>query len=311
MRAVVYDEYGDESVLRLAELPPPKVGIHCVLVRVMAVSINPLDYKVREGKLDEVLDTVFPVVPGWDVAGVVESAHYTVRDFVPGDEVMGFVWKDFIHQGTFAELVSAPARTLVRKPNNVTWAQAAGLPLAGLTAYQALKTIDIHPGDVILVHGAAGGVGSLGAQIARIRGALVIGTASQRNTEYLRELGVEPVLYGDGLSDRVRALAPNGVNGVMDCFGNGSLSALRSLLARGVGADQMVTTPDRLLAADIGAQWIGVRTDSDDLAQLATWVDNGALTVPVGIELPLAEVAEAHRSIKSGHTRGKIVLTVE
>lgn len=311
MRAIAFDRYGDESVLNLVEVPEPKVGHFRVLVRVKAAGVNPLDYKVVGGAVDGVLDTYFPVVPGYDVAGVVESVHYTVREFAPGDEVIGYVWMDYLHHGAYAELVSAPVRTLARKPPNASWEEAAGLPAAGLTAYQALNEIEVGPGDTLLVNGASGGVGSLGVQIAQILGASVIGTASEPNHEFLRDLGVEPVVYGDGLAERVRALAPTGVDGIVDFFGGGFLGASMSLLRRGLGPDRLVTVADRVHAADIGARWIGVRPDAEDLSQLVEWVDKGTLVVHVSAALPLAEAAAAHRRVRSGHTRGKVVLTID
>lgn len=310
MKAIAYEQYGDESVLRLVDLPTPKVGPDRALVRVKAAGVNPADFKVRQGALDSMLDTYFPVVPGWDVAGVVESVGYTSHVFAPGDEVIGYVWMDYLHHGTYAEFVSAPVRTLVRKPSNTTWEQAAGLPLAGLTAYQALKAIRISQGDTILVHGAAGGVGSLGVQIARVLGANVIGTASERNHDFLRDLGVEPVQYGDGMPEQVRALAPDGVDAVVDYFGGGSLDASTALVAPGVDADQMVTVADGMGAMELGAHVVGVRPDADDLSQLVAWVEKGALTVHVSDSLPLDMAIEAHRRIQAGHTRGKIVLTI-
>jgi len=148
----------------------------------------------------------FPLIPGWDVAGVVEAVGADATEFAVGDEVVGYVRKDHLQHGTFAELVAAPVRTLARKPASLSWTEAAGLPLAGLTALQALRRVGVTAGDTVLVHGAAGGVGSLGVQVAVALGARAIGTASERNHEFLTSLGAEPAAYGDGLADRVRAL---------------------------------------------------------------------------------------------------------
>jgi NADPH:quinone reductase-like Zn-dependent oxidoreductase len=311
MRAIAFEEFGDETVLDLVDLPRPNVGHFRALVRVKAAGVNPIDDKIRQGKMDGVIDTFFPVVPGWDLAGVVEEVHYTATGFQPGDEVIGCAYPDYLHHGSYAELVPVPVRALARKPRNATWEQSAGLPTAGLTAYQALEAIQARAGDTVLVHGASGGLGSLAVQIARILGAKVIGTASERNHEFLRDLGAQPVRYGDGWADRVRALAPDGVDGVVDLFGGGLLGESLPLLAPGVGPDRMVTVADRLHAADLGARWIGVRPDGGDLSQLAAWVEDGALTVHVSEVLPLADAATAHRKIREGHTRGKIVLTFD
>ncbi|MEU3727739.1 alcohol dehydrogenase catalytic domain-containing protein, partial [Streptomyces sp. NPDC031705] len=216
MRAMTYETYGGTEVLAESRLPVPKVAPGEVLVRVRCAAVNPVDWKIMSGGLDGMMDTVFPVVPGWDVAGTVERVGIDAPEFTPGDEVMGYARKDWVHGGTFAEFVSVPVRCLAPKPASLDWGQAAGLPLAGLTAYQLLTRLGTGAGDTVLVHGAAGGVGSLGVQIARALGARVIGTASPRNHDRLRELGCEPVAYGDGLTERVRALAPEGATVVAD-----------------------------------------------------------------------------------------------
>ena len=189
MRAITYSRYGGADVLELTEQPTPKVGPDSVLVRVRAASVNPVDWKVRAGYLDAVMDVTFPVVPGWDVAGVVERVGLDTPELQVGDEVYGYVRRDWVQGGTFAELVAAPVRTLARKPSSLSFEEAAAVPLAGLTAYQAIRRAGVRAGQTVLVHAAAGGVGAFAVQIARSLGARVIGTASERNHEYLRGLG--------------------------------------------------------------------------------------------------------------------------
>ncbi len=209
MRAMAYDGYGDPDVLRLTDLPRPKVGPGEVLIRVRSAAVNPVDWKIMSGGLDALMDIRFPVVPGWDVAGVVEQLGLDVPELTVGDEVMAYARKDYVHGGTFAELVTVPVRARPQAAS-LSWDEAAGLPFAGLTAYQVLSRLDVSE-DTVLVHGAAGGVGALGVQIARSLGARVIGTASPANHDWVRALGAQPVAYGDGLAERVRALAPDGV----------------------------------------------------------------------------------------------------
>lgn len=187
MKGISYSRYGGPDVLEFGEVGDPKVGPDAVLVKVRAAAVNPVDWKCREGYLDGMLDPVFPVVPGWDVSGVVVQPGVSVPEFTAGDEVIGYVREDFLSRGTFAEYVAAPVRTLARKPRNLTWEEAAGLPLAGLTAYQVLvKALQVGRGDTVLVHAAAGGVGSIAVQLARHLGARVIGTASEGNHDFLR-----------------------------------------------------------------------------------------------------------------------------
>ncbi|MGW7196913.1 NADP-dependent oxidoreductase [Streptomyces chryseus] len=307
MKAIIYRTYGAPDVLEYADVPNPKVGPDAVLVRVRAAAVNPVDWKIQAGYLDAALDAVFPVVPGWDVAGVVEQVGVGVTEFAPGDEVMGYVREDFVSRGTFAEYVAAPVRTLARKPAALTFEQAAGLPLAGLTAYQALTgPLNVGEGDTLLVHAAAGGVGSLAVQIARALGVRVIGTASERNHDFLRSLGAEPVTYGDGLADRVRALAPGGVDAVLDLVGGDALKISPELLAPG---GRLASIADGAVVG-LGGTYVFVRPDADDLTALAELAERGALAVEVAAVFPLEQAADAMRLSMEGHTRGKIALSV-
>jgi NADPH:quinone reductase-like Zn-dependent oxidoreductase len=310
MKAIVYHSYGDESVLALEEVPQPKVSADRALVKIHAAGVNPVDYHVRNGLMDSMLDVQFPVIPGWDMAGTVERIGYTAEGFAEGDEVLGYVTMDFLHHGTYAEYIAAPLRTLVRKPEALGWDEAAALPLAGLTAYQALLKVGIEPGQTVLVHGAAGGVGSLGIQILGILGAKVIGTSSAGNLPFVESLGATAITYGDDLDSSVRDLAPKGVDVVVDYYGKGMLAASRGLLAEGRGPEHMVTVADGRAAIGMGAHVIGVRPDTGHLRQLVEWAAQSRLKVPVTRVLPLEAAAEAHRLMATGHARGKTVITV-
>ncbi|WP_371481449.1 NADP-dependent oxidoreductase [Kitasatospora sp. NBC_00315] len=307
MKAITYRTYGGPDVLVYGDVPEPKLGADAVLVKVRAASVNPVDWKIQAGYLDSVMDTVFPVIPGWDVAGVVERVGVGVTEFAPGDEVIGYVREDMVGRGTFAEYVAAPVRTLARKPAALDFEQAAGLPLAGLTAYQALtRALEVKPGQSVLVHAAAGGVGSLAVQIAVALGARVIGTAGEHNQDYLRGLGAEPVTYGEGLADRVRALAPGGVDAVLDLIGGDALQISPGLLAEG---GRLASIADGAVLA-LGGQYVFVRPDGGDLTALAALADSGRLRVEVAATFPLERAADAQRLNAGGHTRGKVVVTV-
>ncbi|RZU11754.1 NADP-dependent oxidoreductase [Streptomyces sp. BK239] len=308
MKGITYNRYGGPEVLEYGEVRDPKVGPDSVLVKVRAAAVNPVDWKCREGYLDGILDAVFPVVPGWDVAGVVVQPGAAVTEFAVGDEVIGYVREDFLSRGTFAEYVAAPVRTLARKPRNLTWEEAAGLPLVGLTAYQVLtKALEVKRGDTVLVHAAAGGVGSVAVQIARHLGARVIGTASETNHDFVRSLGGEPVSYGEGMAERVRGLAPEGVDAAFDTIGGDTLKTSANLLA-----------PDGRLAsiadgdvAEYGGHYCFVRPDTEDLTRLAELAEQGVVSVHVSETFPLERAEEAHRRNQEGRTRGKIVVTVD
>jgi NADPH:quinone reductase-like Zn-dependent oxidoreductase len=305
MKAITFAEFGDPDILALTDVPDPKVGPGEVLIRVRSASVNPVDWKVAKGYLAPLMHVEFPAIPGWDVAGVVEAVGLDTPEWSVGDEVIAYARKDWVHGGTFAELVTAPVRTVARKPTSLDWNQAAGLPLAGLTAYQLLHRLGTTSGDTVLIHAAAGGVGLLGVQIARALGARVIGTASEGNHEFLRGLGAEPVTYGDGLAQRVRALAPEGVDVVADFVG-GVLEETLAVLKEG-GTHGSITDGT---VAEHGGLSIWVRPDAHDLAALADLADAGKLTVPVAQIFPLRDAAKAFELSQGGHVRGKIAIEV-
>ena len=304
MRAAVYDRYSrnpDDVVVR--EVPEPKVFPGSVLVEVRAAGVNPVDWKVMAGYLDGILDARFPVVPGWDVAGVVEGLGPDTPEFAVGDEVLAYARKDVLGAGTFAERVAVSATAVARKPAAMTWEQAAGLPLAGGTALRTLDSLGDLDGRILLVHGAAGGVGGLAVQIGVARGARVIGTASERNHDYLRGLGAAPVAYGDGLAERVRALAGGPVDAVAD-FAGGQLETTLAVLRDG-GCHSSVADGS---VVEHGGRYIWVRPDGTETARLTELVERGQLRVEVAQTFPLEGVAEAFRLSESRHTRGKLVI---
>ncbi|MEU9667775.1 NADP-dependent oxidoreductase [Streptomyces bobili] len=308
MKGISYSRYGGPEVLEYGEVRDPKVGPDSVLVKVRAAAVNPVDWKCREGYLDGALEAVFPVVPGWDVSGVVVQPGPAVGEFSVGDEVIGYVREDFLSRGTFAEYVAAPVRTLARKPRNLTWEQAAGLPLVGLTAYQVLtKALQVKRGETVLIHAAAGGVGSIAVQLARHLGARPIGTASEANHDFVRSLGGEPVTYGNGLAERVRGLAPEGVDAAFDTIGGDTLKTSANLLAP---EGRLVSIADGDVV-DYGGHYFFVRPDPDDLTRLAELAEQGVVSVHVSQTFPLDRAADAHRRSEEGRTRGKIVVTVD
>ncbi|NKY39074.1 NADP-dependent oxidoreductase [Cellulomonas septica] len=307
MRAITYSRYGGTDVLELTEQPTPKVGADTVLVRVRAASVNPVDWKVRQGYLDPIMDVHFPVVPGWDVAGVVEKVGLDTPEYQVGDEVFGYVRKDWVHGGTFAEYVSAPVRTLARKPSSLSFEEAAAVPLAGLTAYQSITRAGVTAGQTVLVHAAAGGVGGFAVQIAKALGATVVGTASESNHEFLRGLGAEPVTYGDGLVERVRAIAPDGVDVVLDYGSPDAVETAPALLRDGGTIASIVDAKAR---DELGGHYVWVRPDSADLAALGALIDEGKVRVEVAQVFDLADAAAAHEASASGHVRGKVVVRV-
>ncbi|WP_328337576.1 NADP-dependent oxidoreductase [Streptomyces violaceus] len=308
MKAISYSRYGGPEVLAFGEVRDPKVGPDAVLVKVRAASVNPVDWKAREGYLDTILEPVFPVVPGWDVSGVVVRPGVAVSEFDVGDEVIGYVREDFLSRGTFAEYVAAPLRALARKPRNLSFEEAAGLPLVGLTACQVLlKVLQVKRGETVLVHAAAGGVGSIAVQLGTHLGARVIGTASESNHDFVRGLGGEPVTYGEGLGERVRGLAPEGVDAVFDTVGGDAMKVSANLLAP---EGRLVSIADGDVV-NYGGRYYFVRPDAEDLQRLTDLAEQGVVSVHVSETFPLERAADAHLRSQEGRTRGKIVVTVD
>ncbi|MFG2643959.1 NADP-dependent oxidoreductase [Streptomyces sp. NPDC048370] len=308
MKAISYSRYGGPEVLEYGERPDPKVGPDDVLVKVRAAAVNPVDWKAQAGYLDGMIDAVFPVIPGWDVSGVVVQPGVSVTEFTVGDEVMGYVREDFLSRGTFAEYVAAPVRTLARKPRTVGFEESAALPLAGLTAYQVLhQALAVRPGDTVLVHAAASGVGSMAVQIARHLGCRVIGAAREEGQERVKELGAEPVVFDEHtFVQQVRALAPDGVDAAFDTIGGPFLKKTADVLAP---EGRLASIADGEVLA-LGGRYFWVRPAPEDLAALAVLVDEGVLSVRVARSFPLEEAAEAQRANQEGGLQGKVVVTV-
>lgn len=305
MRAMTYDRYGDNAVLELSELPTPKVGPGQILVRVTRASVNPVDWKVMAGGLDAMMDAHFPVVPGWDVAGVVEQIGPDTPEFAVGDRVASYGRKMVVSGGTFAEYVTLPAEFASMIPDGVTDDAAAALPLTGLTAKRSIEALDLSDGDTVLIHAASGGVGYLASQLALAKGATVIGTASEANAGKLTAIGVTPVAYGDGLEDRVREIAPDGVDAVADYIGD-VLDVTLAVLTEG-GRHVSITDPT---VTEHGGRWLWVRPDAAGLAELLRLVDVGELTLDIDRTYPLDQVAEAFQVSQAGEAKGKLLIDV-
>jgi NADPH:quinone reductase-like Zn-dependent oxidoreductase len=299
-RAVRYDKYGGIEVLGVAEVERPAPGDGQVLVRVKAAGINPGEATVREGVMHDQWPATFPSGQGSDFAGVVEECN--ADGFAAGDEVLGFV----DDRSSQAEYVVADAENVTRKPPEVSWEAAGALPVAGTTAWAALRAVDVRDGDTLLVSGAAGGVGSLVVQLARNAGAKVIGLASKRNHDWLREHGATPVAYGNGLADRIRAIAT--VDALVDTFGSGYVKLAVEEL--GVARERIDTIRDWDAVETYGVKRDGnaVGAKREVLAELAAEIAAGRLEVPIAATYPLERVRDAYTELERRHTRGKIVL---
>jgi len=307
VRAASFSTYGGPEVLEVGEQPDPPVGPDVVLVRARATSVNPVDWKIREGYLQERYPHHLPVIPGWDVAGVVEKVGPAVVTGVrEGVEVWGYVRRDDVSHGTAAELVAAPERTVSRKPAGLPFEEAACVPLAGLTAYQCLtEALRVAPGDRVLVHAASGGVGQMAIQIATALGAEVIGTASPGNHDLVRSLGATTVLdHGAGA---ISGQLDGPVDAVLDLVGGDALT----------DAPHQVKDPTRIASVidpptvlGMDGRYVIVRPDRGHLDALATLVDEGRLRVTVARTFDLDDIGEAHRLSQEGHPGGKIAIRI-
>ncbi|MGP5007522.1 NADP-dependent oxidoreductase [Brachybacterium tyrofermentans] len=303
MRALTYTEYGDPSALSVGDAPMPKAAPGAVVIRVERASVNPVDWKVMSGGLDGLIETIFPVIPGWDVAGVVESVGPDTPEFTPGDRVASYGRTDIIHGGTYAEFVALPATSVAAIPDGVDVDAAAGLPLVGLTALRSLETLELTADDTLLIHAASGGVGFVAAQLAREIGATVIGTASSQNHEKLQAIGVTPVAYGEGLVERVREIAPDGVTAVADFVGGVREDTL-ALLADG-GRHVSIADPS---VEEIGGHWVWVRPDGARLSSLLEKVADGVLRVEIDRTFALADAGQAFEVSMAGAANGKLLI---
>ena len=302
MKAMRFSEYGGPEVLRAVEVDAPHAGPGEVRVAVRAAGVNPVDWKLRQGSMAQLMPLDLPSTPGTDVAGVVDEVGDGVTDVEVGDDVFGFAT-------TGSAAAHAVLRVFARKPVGLGWAEAAALPVAVETATRALDELGVEGGQTLLVSGAAGGVGLAAVQLARLRGATVVGTASEANHEHLRSLGVLATTYGDGLVQRVRELVPGGVDRALDVAGHGVLADLVELTGD-PGRVLTLTDPDG------AAHGVAMsRGGSDEharsaLADAAALVGQGELAIPVAATFPLAELAAAHRHSETGHGLGRVVVLV-
>lgn len=296
MFAISYEEFGGSDVLRMAEVAEPHAAAGRVRIRVRAASLNRADAKKRSGRMGP---AKFPAVPGFDAAGIVDEVGEGVEGFAVGDEVLGWGFR------THAEF--AVLRHVVAKPLSLGWVEAAALPLVTETAERALRLLGVTEGQTLLIEGASGGVGAAAVQLARTRGARVIGTASERNHEYLSGLGAEPVAYGRGLSARVHELTDN-VDAVLDTAGSGSLPELVGLVD---DPGQVVSIAD-FDAPEFGARATGGGDDSawDVLAEVPRLVAERGYGARIDSVYPLVDAVAGFDRLEFGRPQGKVVLDV-
>ncbi|WP_039912660.1 NADP-dependent oxidoreductase [Cellvibrio mixtus] len=308
MKAVRIYAYGGQDQLTVEDAPVPQPGDNDVLVRVVATSVNPVDWKIREGYLKEMLPYHFPIILGWDVSGVVESVGKAVTQFKPGDAV--YSRPDILRAGTYAEYISIDANEVAFKPATISHSSAASLPLAGITAWDVLiKAAGIKNGDRVLIHAASGGVGSLAVQLAKARGAYVIATTSAKNSALVKSLGADEII--DYRTQSFEKMVTD-VDIVFDSLG-GEIQQKSWQVLKPNGILVSIVNPpsvEQAAAHNARSAFVFIKPDAAVLKELATLVDAGKIRPIIGAEFALSDIAKAQALSESGRAVGKIVVHV-
>ena len=316
MSAIAFDTFGDATVLNVKKVPRPEVKSGEVLVRISHTSVNPVDWKIRLGYLKDMLPHVFPIIPGWDAAGVIESVGPGVTDYKIGDRVAAYARLPQVHSGTYAEYISLPTNYLARVDSKLSFEQAAGVPLVALTAMQGLSDYErVKPGDNVLVLNGAGGVGSYAVQFARQMGATVTATTGSSNVDYVRSLGADHVIdyTKESISERAKTIAPKGFDFVFDAIGGKSLETAFDVVRKDAQIVSIVDTPDAAMAAARGvkATFHFVYPQGSSLQNIFASLADGRTKLPEFTVLPVSDARNAQIASETHRTRGKTVLKVE
>ncbi len=315
MRAIAIEAYGGPEQLKLMELPTPVPGDNEVLIEIACTSVNPVDWKICRGDLRERIPNQFPLIPGWDAAGTIKAVGKNVTTWKGGERVFAYCRKPVIQWGTYCEYVAVDAAVVAPMPHNVSFAQAAAIPLTGLTAWQSLFDCALLTTDqTILIHAAAGGVGGIGVQLARHIGATIYATASPNHHDYVRSLGAHHVIdyKSEDFVATLKRLLPEGVDHVFDTVGGEVYRKSFSVLKPGGHIVSIREKPIEQLNAQYGVRsgYVFVNPDGAELTALADLLEEGDIRPPTVEEMPLSDAARAFERSIAGHVAGKLVLRV-
>lgn len=315
MKAITIENFEGIKGMHITELPTPQPKPQEVQIKIAYTGVNPVDWKISEGYLKKMLPHEFPLIPGWDAAGTISAVGAEVTKFKVGDNVYTYVRKPTVQWGTYAEFVCVDAKDVAHKPNKFNFAQAAAIPLVGLTAWQALfDAAKIRSGNTILIHAGAGGVGSLAIEFARVAGAKIYTTASAKNHAYVKKLGAEVAIdyTKENFVDAIRKFEPKGIDVVVDCVGYDTLEKSYGLVKKGGILVSIVNRVVEETCAQHGIRgaFVFVRPDGKQLKEIADLIDQGKVVSPHIEEFPLRDFEKALQKSKEGHTKGKIVLKV-
>ena len=311
MKAANYDEFGGVEEVKVSEVDLPELKEGEVLVKIKAAGVNPVDAVVMKGQYKDMMPHHLPIIPGWDMAGVVEKRGHAARRFEKGDEVYAYARRPEVKWGTFAEYIIIPESYLSLRPKNVSWEEAGGLPLAGLTAYQSLYSAgDLKENETVLILGASGGVGSFAIQLSKIRGAKVFAVASKKNHSYMQSLGADHTIdyKNEDIGEAVKKIAPEGVDLIFDCTKGESLKQSMKAL-KDSGKLVSILSQGEEVDKDIDFQFVFVEPNSKQLDHYRQLVEEDKIKIEVNKTFPLEKTSDALAQIKTLHTTGKIVIT--
>lgn len=307
MKAITFDQFGSSSVLKITEIPTPIPKPDEVLIKLTHTSVNPVDWKIREGHIQQFLPHRFPIIPGWDAAGEVVEVGTNVKTLVPEDLVYAYTRLSEVHSGTYAEFIALPESIVAKKPHSLDLATSSAVPLAALTAYQALhECAQIKPGNKVLITAGAGGVGTFAIQFAKLVGAEVTATASTQNLDYLRKLGATHAVdyTKETLTETAQRIAPDGFDVILDCVGGQILKDAESVAKSTERLVSIVETPER-------GKFHFVYPNKEQLSTISKLFDSNQL-IPPDIKIrSINDAVSAQDENMKRHTRGKVVLTID
>jgi NADPH:quinone reductase-like Zn-dependent oxidoreductase len=315
MKAVICKNFSSINNLTINEIETPKPEDHEVQIYIKYAGVNPVDWKIIEGYLKDMIPHQFPIIPGWDVAGVISAVGKKVKNLKIGDEVYAYCRKDVVHAGSFADYICLPEKSVALKPKTLSLAQASAIPLVALTAWQSLFDFaKLKKGQTILIHAGAGGVGSLAIGLAKNLGAKIYTTASKRNHDYVKKLGADVAIdyREENFVDKIKSLEPNGVDVVLDCVGSQTLEDSFQLVKKNGFLVSIVNNIDESKGKKYGIHtaFAFVAANNKQLQEIGDLIDAEKILSPEIHEYPFSDYMKALQQIKTEHTRGKLVLTV-
>ena len=317
MKAIFIDKFGGPEELKMGHFSIHIPQTNEVQIKILYSAVNPVDWKIRSGMLQQRMPHHFPLIPGWDAAGVISAIGSDVKNFKVGDEVFAYCKKPMIQDGTYAEYICVDAeKHVAKKPQNLSFAQAAAIPLASLTAWQSLfESAALEKGESIFIQAGAGGVGSLAIQFAKITGAHIITTARRCNHDYVKKLGAEQAIdYKESsISNEIKKFAPEGLDVIFDTLGGNAFKESYSLLKPGGRLVSLIEHPNEALDKKFNVKsfYVFVKPNGKELQQISDLIQSGKVQ-PIPIqEMPLEKAAEAQEENRQGHVQGKIVLHVQ